>query len=97
MGRKKRSTTSRLENFSRIYRLNPQSSREDVLEKNMLAALESVPLKLMRRFANRSRRFINSNMHGLNGRQAAWAARVYKGPRAVPMNIMEELGKKGIT
>jgi hypothetical protein len=35
-------------------------------------------------------------MHGLNGRQAAWAARVYKGQRVVPMDIMEELGKKGI-
>lgn len=51
----------------------------------------------MRRFANRSRRFMDSYMLGLNGRQAAWAARVYKGHRVVPMNIMEELGKNGIT
>jgi hypothetical protein len=86
-----------LSNVGVIYRLNPQLWREDVLEKNMLAALESIPLKLMCRFANCSRRFMNSYMHGLNGRQAAWAARVYKGHHAVPMNIMEELGKKGIT
>ena len=63
----------------------------------MLAALESVPLKSMRRFANRSCRFMNSYMRRLNGRQAAWAARVYKGHRVVPVNILEELGKKGIT
>jgi hypothetical protein len=42
---------------------------------------------------------MNSYMYGLNGRQAAWAARVYnlyKGHQVVPMNIIEELGKKGI-
>ena len=54
-----------------IYCLNPESSCEDVLQKNMLAALESVSLKSMRKFANHSCRFINSYMHGLNGRQAA--------------------------
>jgi hypothetical protein len=72
-------------------------SREDVLEKNMLALLESIPLKSMRYFANCSHRFMNSYMHGLNGRQAAWAARVYKGHCVVPVNILEELGMKGIT
>jgi hypothetical protein len=81
----------------RIYRLNPESSREDALERNMLAALEAVPLKSMRKFANRSRRFMDAcDIHGLNGRQAAWTAKVYKGHRAIPINIMEELGRKGI-
>jgi hypothetical protein len=79
-----------------IYQLNPESSHEDALEKNMLAALEAVPLKSMCKFANRSCRCMNSYMHGLNGTQAVWAARVYKGHWVVPMNIMEELGKKGI-
>ncbi|KAF8977799.1 hypothetical protein BDQ17DRAFT_1440438 [Cyathus striatus] len=32
----------------RVYRLNPESSHEDVLEKNALAALESIPLQTMR-------------------------------------------------
>ena len=44
----------------RVYRLNPPSSREDQLEKNTLAALEAVPLKSMRKFANRSRRFMDA-------------------------------------
>jgi hypothetical protein len=34
----------------RIYHLNPESSREDHLEKNVLDALEAVPLTLMRKF-----------------------------------------------
>jgi transposase len=80
----------------RIYRLNPPSSREDQLEKNTLAALEAVPLKSMRKFSNRSRRFMDAYERGLNGRQAAWAARKYRGHRVLPEGIMEELGKKGI-
>ena len=41
-----------------IYRLNPESSREDVLQRNALAALESIPLTSMQRFANRTYWFI---------------------------------------
>ncbi|GLB37418.1 hypothetical protein LshimejAT787_0404690 [Lyophyllum shimeji] len=33
----------------RVYRLNLESSREDVLEKNALAALDAVPIESMRR------------------------------------------------
>ncbi|PPQ85514.1 hypothetical protein CVT25_006561, partial [Psilocybe cyanescens] len=80
----------------RVYCLNPPSSREDHLERNALAALAAVPLKSMRKFANRSRRFMDVYETGLNGRQAAWAARKYKGHRVLPVGIMEELGKLGI-
>ncbi|KAF8230240.1 hypothetical protein L208DRAFT_1282952, partial [Tricholoma matsutake] len=48
------------------------------LGKNMLAVLESIPLKSMYKFANHSHRFMNSYMHGLNGRQVAWAAIHYE-------------------
>lgn len=34
----------------RLYRLNPESSREDVLEKNALAALEQVPLEVIQQY-----------------------------------------------
>ena len=30
-----------------LYRLNPESSKEDVLEKNALAALEQIPLEVI--------------------------------------------------
>ena len=80
----------------RVYRLNPPSSREDHLEKNALASLEAVPLKSMRKFVTRSRRFMDAYERGLNGRQAAWAARKYRGHRILPPGIMEELGKLNI-
>jgi hypothetical protein len=80
----------------RIYRLNPESSREDVLERNALAALETIPLPTMRRFANRSRRFMDAYGRGLNGRQAAWAARKFRGHRVLPASIMEELEKANV-
>ena len=81
---------------SRFFYLNPASSREDQLEKNTLAALEAVPLKSMRKFANRSRRFMDAYDRGLNGRQAAWAARKYRGHRILPEGIMLELDKEGV-
>ena len=33
----------------RVYRLNPESSREDVLKRNAIAALDAVPIESMRR------------------------------------------------
>jgi hypothetical protein len=33
---------------------------------------------------------------GLNGRQAAWAARKYRGHRVSPQNILDELEKGGV-
>ncbi|KAF9479060.1 hypothetical protein BDN70DRAFT_859047 [Pholiota conissans] len=80
----------------RIYRLNPESSREDHLERNTLSALDAVPLKSMRKFANRSRRFMDAYERGLNGQQAAWAARKYRGHRVLPPEIMEELDRVGM-
>ncbi|KAJ3755464.1 hypothetical protein EV360DRAFT_49682 [Lentinula raphanica] len=50
----------------------------------------------MRRFSNRSRRFMYAYAHGLNGRQAAWAAKKYHGHRTLPDSIMEQLDSAGI-
>jgi hypothetical protein len=79
-----------------VYRTYPESSREDHLERNAITALDSIPLAMMRKFANRSLRFMNAYERGLNGRQAAWASRKYRGHRVLPNDIMEELGEKGI-
>ncbi|KAJ7673011.1 hypothetical protein DFH06DRAFT_979134 [Mycena polygramma] len=68
----------------RLYRLNPDSSLEIALERNALAALDAVPLVSMRRFVNRSQRFMDAYRVGLTGTQAAWAARKYRGHRMVP-------------
>jgi hypothetical protein len=51
----------------RIYRMFPASSKEEDLEKNLLAALGSVPLASMRRFSVRSSRFTDAYFHGLDG------------------------------
>jgi hypothetical protein len=79
-----------------VYRTYPESSREDRLEENAISALESIPLSMMRKFANRSLRFTDAYMRGLNGRQAAWASRKYRGHRVLPNSILEELEKGGI-
>ena len=79
-----------------IYRLNPESSQEDHLEKNTLDALEAVPLTSMRKFATRSCRFMDVYEQGLNGHQAAWAARKYRGHHVLLVSIMDDLEKAGI-
>jgi hypothetical protein len=81
----------------RLYRLNPESSREDILERNALEALENIPLNTMRRFANQSSQFMDAYSKGLNGRQAAWAARKYRGHRILPATVIDELEKAHVT
>ncbi|TRM55594.1 hypothetical protein BD626DRAFT_577096 [Schizophyllum amplum] len=46
-------------------------------------------------FVNRAHRFGDAYRHGLNGPQAAWAAKKYRGHRVLPVTIMEELDKAG--
>ncbi|KDQ59387.1 hypothetical protein JAAARDRAFT_126499 [Jaapia argillacea MUCL 33604] len=75
----------------RKYRLNPPSSSEDDLEHNVVAALDSVSIVKMRRFATRALRFMDAYRRGLNGRQASWAAKKYRGHRTLPNSILDEL------
>lgn len=78
----------------RIYRMFPASSSEEDLERNMLAALDSVPLESMRRFATRSSRFADAYFHGLNGADAAWANKKYRGHRTLPPSYREDLRQR---
>ncbi|KAF7332384.1 hypothetical protein MKEN_00120200 [Mycena kentingensis (nom. inval.)] len=68
----------------RIYRENPESSKDEVMEKNALAALEAVPLTTIRRFVIRAMRYADAYRNGLNGAEIAWATRKYKGHRILP-------------
>ncbi|KAJ7748061.1 hypothetical protein B0H16DRAFT_1319961 [Mycena metata] len=79
-----------------IYRLNPESSWEDALERNTLNALDEVPLASMRRFVLHAHRFADAYRHGLDGAQAAWAARKYKGHRMLPPDFLKEMEAAGI-
>ncbi|TFK17890.1 hypothetical protein FA15DRAFT_710379 [Coprinopsis marcescibilis] len=61
----------------RIYCLNPELSCEDALHSNAISTINSVPLVSIRRFCNRSLQPLDAYQNGLDGKQAAWAARKY--------------------
>ncbi|KDN39039.1 hypothetical protein RSAG8_09075, partial [Rhizoctonia solani AG-8 WAC10335] len=69
----------------------PRAKREADVRLNRMKSLESVPLESIRRFWNRSLRFIDAYRCGLNGQQAAWAAKKYRGHRVLPADIMREI------
>ncbi|PIL34867.1 hypothetical protein GSI_02654 [Ganoderma sinense ZZ0214-1] len=75
----------------RNYRLKPASSKEADLERNLIDAVDAVPLESMRRFFTRALRFADAYAKGLSGKQAAWAAKKYRGHRVIPDTIFEEL------
>jgi hypothetical protein len=45
------------------------------------------------RYATRSLRFMDTYHKGLNGKQATFAARKYRGHRTLPLSIFDELEK----
>jgi len=47
-------------------------------------------------FANRSMWFMDAYDKGLNGQQAAWAARKYRGHRVLPESLMDDLKKANL-
>ncbi|TFL00901.1 hypothetical protein BDV98DRAFT_530794, partial [Pterulicium gracile] len=73
----------------RLYREKPESPNEEVLIRNVQECMRKVPRESMRRFATRSLRFMDAYRHGLNGEQAAWAAKKYRSRRILPVDIME--------
>ncbi|KAF9514416.1 hypothetical protein BS47DRAFT_1453486 [Hydnum rufescens UP504] len=78
----------------RIYRQYPESSNEKELERNVISALESVPILSMRQFFTRSLRFMDAYRKGLNGVQVAWANKKYRGHRVLPDTLMDDLDKE---
>ena len=42
-------------------------------------------------------RFMDAYRKGLNGKQAAWAAKKYRGHRVIPETILQELERAKIT
>ncbi|KDQ12520.1 hypothetical protein BOTBODRAFT_189230 [Botryobasidium botryosum FD-172 SS1] len=71
----------------RVYREFPPSLTEEDLERNVLAALEAIPIDAI----HRSLCFMDAYRKGLNGKQAAWASKKYRGHRVLPERIFEEL------
>ena len=62
-----------------VYRTYPPSSSKEDLEANTLRSLGSVPLQMMRKFTTQSCHFMDAYERGLNGKQATWAVRKYRG------------------
>ncbi|KAJ6520792.1 hypothetical protein DFH09DRAFT_939523 [Mycena vulgaris] len=48
----------------------------------------------MCRFATRSSRFADAYFHGLNGADAAWAKKKYRGHRTLPPRYLEDLRQR---
>ncbi|KAG1861510.1 hypothetical protein DFJ58DRAFT_777241, partial [Suillus subalutaceus] len=67
-----------------LYRVKERFSSEDALERSVIASLDAVPLELIQRFAMRSTRFIDAYHNGLNGAQAAWAIKKFRGHHVLP-------------
>ncbi|KIJ37224.1 hypothetical protein M422DRAFT_178335 [Sphaerobolus stellatus SS14] len=78
------------------YRMLPQPKNEAEMEKNIRECLDRVDLEKIRRYSNRSARFIDAYQRGLSGSQAVWANRKYHGHRMLPEKIMDEIEKAGI-
>ncbi|GJE94827.1 hypothetical protein PsYK624_110020 [Phanerochaete sordida] len=79
----------------RVYRQNPNiTTTDDEMERNVIAALESVSLLSMRRFCNTALRYMDGYRQGLNGAQSSYAARVYSSHRRYPEGIAAEMERK---
>jgi hypothetical protein len=77
----------------RKYRKFPASSIEANLEKNLLDALGMVSLVSMRKYACRAQRFMHAYHEGLDGKDAAWACKKYRGHRVIPSFLLASLDK----
>ncbi|KDQ10774.1 hypothetical protein BOTBODRAFT_115299 [Botryobasidium botryosum FD-172 SS1] len=80
----------------RIYREFPPSPTLLDLERNAVAALDSVPLNAMRNFFRRSFRFMDAYRNGLNGTRAAWACKKYRGHRVIPESLLADMEASGV-
>ncbi|KIK93973.1 hypothetical protein PAXRUDRAFT_828447 [Paxillus rubicundulus Ve08.2h10] len=70
--------------------MSDRSSSEADLERNVMNSLKAVPVLSMQRFFLRSARFMDAYHKGLNGTQAAWAIKKYRGHRVLPESITQE-------
>ena len=73
----------------------PASSSEADLERNVIAALDSIDVITIRRFFTRVHRFMNGYQYGLSGKAAAYAEKKYRGHRVLPKSILQELELEG--
>ncbi|KZT64015.1 hypothetical protein DAEQUDRAFT_733158 [Daedalea quercina L-15889] len=92
----------------RKYREYPPSSLEADLERNVVSALSTIMIELIRRIAAPvpltrtqtgrfficTQRFMDAYRKGLTGKQALWATKKYHGHRVLPESILAELDEQ---
>ncbi|KAI9431753.1 hypothetical protein BJY52DRAFT_1341283 [Lactarius psammicola] len=61
------------------------------MEQLVVKCLDDVPLLEIRRFANRSARFVSAYAEGLTGAQAVWANKRYHGHHTLPPEMVAEV------
>ncbi|KAE9392676.1 hypothetical protein BT96DRAFT_1056227, partial [Gymnopus androsaceus JB14] len=59
-----------------------------------LESLDAVPLISIHHFCHRAQKFRDGYEKGLNGSQAAWAAKKYKGHRVLPESLMDDMARE---
>jgi|ERR1700722_4203133 len=72
------------------YREVPKHNFADA-KRVSVQFLDACPIEVIRRFINRSWRFVSAYHLGLDGKAAAWAVRKQKGHRAVSQSAMMAL------
>ncbi|KAF9256173.1 hypothetical protein L218DRAFT_882390 [Marasmius fiardii PR-910] len=75
-----------------LYCLCPESSTEEDLEKNALASLNAIPLVC---FATRHSGITDAYIKGLNGKEASYAAKHYRGYQVIPTDYLTDFEKSG--
>ncbi|KIJ31485.1 hypothetical protein M422DRAFT_266863 [Sphaerobolus stellatus SS14] len=73
------------------YQRSLLTKNEAQMDTNIWQCLDNVNIVKIRRFANRSARFMDGYQQGLTGSQASWANKKYHGHRVLPESIMNEL------
>jgi hypothetical protein len=69
------------------YRDVPKKNFEDA-KKTAIECLDACPTDIIRKFVNRSWRFMDAYRRGLTGKAAAWAVKKQKGHRSVSQRAM---------
>ncbi|KAF9518154.1 hypothetical protein BS47DRAFT_1290056, partial [Hydnum rufescens UP504] len=75
-----------------VYCQFPHSSEFNILEKNVLTALGSIPLLSM--FSNRSMWFMDGYRKGLNSSEAAWAMKKYHRHHCLPPSMALDIERE---
>src|SRR5712664_4537321 len=71
------------------------SDDADSEEKQVPIALDACPTETLRRFCNRSFRFMDAYRKGLSINAAAWCVKKQKGHRAISEGVMKEFDAQG--